>query len=298
MILLSMKVYYMEVLVTGASGNLGRRVVDKLRHDHSVHAVDKTTVEQGLEVTTHQLDIVEDIDALGRLIDDIRPSAIIHLAAIVGGICEQNPEEARRLNTDVTVQLAHLARAYKVGHFVFASSAAVYNQTELSPTTENENIDPRGIYGMSKYKAEQGIGAIALKSSYTQFTTLRIFNAYGHGFQKSLVERLRTSHRQNAVGLVAWNNFYRDYIHADDIASGIESAAQYRPDVPEHTVINIASGQTRSNAALVREMIDLGVEPSYVRTNDDDAPDYSWADIGRAAELLDFHPNTSIDLRS
>jgi nucleoside-diphosphate-sugar epimerase len=100
------------------------------------------------------------------------------------------------------------------------------------------------------------------------------------------------------IGLFAWNNFYRDYIHADEIAAGIKSAAEYTPAQLGHTVINIASGQARSNATLIQEMTDLGAGPSYTRIGDADTPDYSWGDISRAAELLDFHPDARINLRT
>lgn len=287
----------MDIILTGAAGNIGRHVVEALGKDNEIHAVDKTSFQYD-SGTAHQLDIVEDMGTMKTLIDRVRPDVLIHLAALVGGVCQQRPQEAHRLNTGATTYLAHLARECKIGHFLFASSAAVYAQSELLPTTERQNIGPENIYGKTKYAAERGIGEVALGAMHTQFTTSRIFNAYGHGFGKSLVERLRVSQVSDPVSLFSWHNFYRDYVHVSDIVHSIERAIDYRPEYIPHTVINIGSGYVRNNAMLIEDMENLGSAPVYKYQNEVDTYNYSWADINLARELLNFSPSTQLNLET
>lgn len=65
-----------------------------------------------------------------------------------------------------------------------------------------------------------------------------------------------------------------------------------------YTIMNIGSGQARSNSLLIGEMIALGIRPSYEHVTGPDTLDYSWADIGLAEELLNFHPATDLNLQT
>lgn len=269
-----------------AAGNIGRRSVEALAGSHELIAVDKVGIDLACGVEVRNIDLLARPDLLDELVARKRPDAIVHLAALVGGVCDRRPEEARALNTSVT---AWLAIKTNVPRFVFASSAAVYGRHVLRPLAEDTPPEPPTLYGRTKLEAEHAIEDVAGDGD-THFTTLRVFNVYGHGIEKSLVERLRTATAVQPAQLFGWNNFYRDYVHVDDVAIAIQSAACAELETPGLKVVNIGSGVARSNAMLVDEMTAAGLSVQYQRTGTEDLPDYSWADIGRAAELFGFDP--------
>lgn len=279
----------MRVLATGAAGNIGRRSVEALAGSHEVIAVDKVELDPTYGVEVRNIDLLARPDLLDELVAEKKPDAIVHLAALVGGVCDGRPEEARALNTSVTARLAELAIKTNVPRFVFASSAAVYGRHVLRPLAEDTPPDPPTLYGHTKLEAEHAIEGVAGDGD-THFTTLRVFNVYGHGIEKSLIERLRTATAAQPVQLFGWHNFYRDYVHVDDVAIAIQSAACTELGAPGLKVANIGSGIARSNAMLVDEMTATGLPVQYQRTGTEDLPDYSWADVGRAAELFGFDP--------
>lgn len=279
----------MRVLVTGAAGNIGRRSVEAFAGSHEVIAVDKVEFDPAYGVEVRNIDLLARPDLLDELVAEKRPGAIVHLAALVGGVCDGRPEEARALNTSVTARLAELAIKTNVPRFVFASSAAVYGRHVLCPLAEDTPTEPPTLYGHTKLEAEHAIEDVAGDGD-THFTTLRVFNVYGHGIEKSLVERLRTATAAQPAQLFGWNNFYRDYVHVDDVATAIQSAACTELENPGLKVANIGSGVARSNAMLVDEITAAGLPVQYQRIGTEDLPDYSWADIGRAVELFGFDP--------
>ncbi len=187
------------------------------------------------------------------------------------------------------------AVAAGVGVFVFASTSAVYSQTRLAPTREDENVAPGSVYGQTKLAAEEALQAAAFGSG-TAFTTLRIFNVYGPGMDASLHERLLHSTPERPVELTGWHNFYRDYLHADEVARALVCATSAPRVIGTHEVLNIGSGIARNNAELVAELERLGARPVYRRVQGPDRPSYSWADISRAADLIDYRPRAELVL--
>ena len=94
---------YDQVLVTGGHGFLGSAVVNELR-DH------------GATVTTfHSAEYdLRDPQAVERLLSDTKPDAVIHLAAVVGGIGANSREPGRFFyeNAKMGIELLEACRAF------------------------------------------------------------------------------------------------------------------------------------------------------------------------------------------
>jgi UDP-glucose 4-epimerase len=281
-----------KILITGASGNVGRYLSDELSNEHTVIALSRSAPNQTHTYTHIVHDLMSDTDKLDAVFTDWVPDAVIHLAAILGGSCETNPELARSLNTDITHRLAQLSTKHHVNKFIFFSTAAVYHQVDLSPTDEVSNIEPRSVYGQTKLQAEDAIQNIAAKSRATQFITFRPFQIYGDSFEKSLVHMLARSTPQNSVHLISYKNLYRDYIHISEVARAVSLALANDFQNP-HTIMNLASGMARSNADLVYELEQNGIHPSYT-LGENDKLDVLWADISKLRSVLGFQPSSTL----
>lgn len=286
----------MRVLVTGAAGRIGRRVVAQLA-DARVEtiAVDSRPLVPRPATRVLSIKLLGDPALLDRLLGAVRPDVVVHLAALAGSGCEQRAEEAHERNVRFTADLAWAAAAHGVARFVFSSSSAVYHQENLAPTREDENVDPRSVYGQTKLDAEAALTELA-PAWDTAFRTLRIFNVYGAGMDASLCERLSRSIPAQPIRLSGWQNFYRDYLHVDEVARALVLAAGADRPGGTHEVFNVGSGVARSTADLVAELERRGLQPAYERPSESDAPSYSWADVGRAADAIGFVPRQGLFL--
>lgn len=163
----------MNTLVTGAMGQVGKRVVEiLLSRGRTVIALDIET-----PTTTHVLEGLQDCEtatgvlipvfvdltdanAVDRCLNKYCPDAIVHLAAIVSPPCYRNPALAHQVNVIGTRNLVEAARRLVAAPlFIEASSSAVYGSR--NPHSHPERIDsstpvnPIDCYGKNKVLAEQ-----------------------------------------------------------------------------------------------------------------------------------------------
>lgn len=135
----------MKLLITGASGFLGKRTAayfEKLGH-------------QVLTPAHSQLDIT-DVENVRTWFRENRPEAVIHTAAVSDtGLCQQKPEWSERINVTGSVNLAESCREFG-SKLVICSSDQVYFGSDFpGPHREMENLSPANVYGRQKLRAEQ-----------------------------------------------------------------------------------------------------------------------------------------------
>ncbi|MFD2248869.1 UDP-glucose 4-epimerase [Pseudochelatococcus lubricantis] len=149
----------MRILLTGATGFIGRHLVASLqRGGHTVRAAlrEEIPVAPGVERA-----VVGDIGGS----PDWRPAlagvdAVIHAAGIAHAGPDVPPERYHRVNHAATLHLAHAARG-RVERFVFLSSIRAQTGPS-SPAVQRETDDPYPTddYGRSKLAAERGLAEI------------------------------------------------------------------------------------------------------------------------------------------
>lgn len=146
-----------KCLVTGASGFLGGAVVSRLS-DSGWHVVGTAHRRGAPEMRVADL---RDEQAVSRLVEEIRPDAVVHCAAARDpDACERDPGEARRLNVSPA---DFLVRALDPRvPLVFISSDYVFDG-ERPPYRETDDRAPVNIYGRTKTEAEDIV--LARKSS-------------------------------------------------------------------------------------------------------------------------------------
>lgn len=143
----------MKVLVTGASGRVGRAICAHLGASHEVLGLDRLPSPH-----TQWVADVGDAPTLARALNGVQ--AVVHTAALHAPHVGVAPEaEFQRINVDATRQLLKLAEAAGVERFVFTSTTALYGHA-ATPTGRAGWVDealppqPRTIYHRSKLAAE------------------------------------------------------------------------------------------------------------------------------------------------
>lgn len=133
-----------KLLVTGAGGFLGSRVVDHYSQKYSITGT-----------TRKQMDFTK-YTQVESMMKDIKPDVVIHCGAVSDvAKCAEIPEEAYEINVLGTSNIAKACEQYHA-KMVFCSSDQVYFGAKgILPHKENEMLAPPHIYGRLKLQAEQ-----------------------------------------------------------------------------------------------------------------------------------------------
>ncbi|GAB2752072.1 NAD-dependent epimerase/dehydratase family protein [Streptomyces bullii] len=156
----------MLTLVTGATGQVGRRFVPRLlarrRPGEQVRVLVRDAAraehfaERGAEVVVGDL---RDADALGKAVAGA--DAVVNVAASFRGVPD---EEAWAVNRDAAVELGRASLAAGVRRFVHVSTGLVYGTGRGRPLVEDDEIRPGGemwgAYAESKAAAERELLAL------------------------------------------------------------------------------------------------------------------------------------------
>ncbi|MBI3811895.1 MAG: NAD-dependent epimerase/dehydratase family protein [Nitrospirae bacterium] len=236
------------VLVTGATGALGKAVIARLRTEDHYHVV--ATSRHCDDASGFHLD-VRDREHLATAINRIQPDLVLHLAATFGNDFEEaysvNVEATRHL-LDAVQQSGRCTRVLLVG------SAAEYGvvRPEENPIREDRVLNPVSIYGLTKAWQTQLAGLYASRGM--DAVVARIFNLDGPGLSERLfVGRLRKQIEQVLVSRrsvieLGPLSAIRDYVSMNEAVDQILAIAMY---AEAGRVYHVASGIP----VLMRDML-------------------------------------------
>jgi UDP-glucose 4-epimerase len=273
----------MRVTVTGASGRLGRVVVDTLRaRAHTVNGVDTRPAAVGS--AAH---MVADLRDMGQAVAALVGSdAVIHLAAIPvpGG---HPPEVVYSTNMLSTFHVFEAAAALGIRRVIYASSVSAlgfpwqhrWSEPHYLPIDEAHPLLPQDCYGLSKGQGEDVAAAYARRGAGSavslRFSTILSDDSYGPLIRSSIANPGGHAH-------LLWS-----YVDQRDAALACALAVEAKTE--GHQPLFITADDTTSPLPT-DELLD-SYFPAVPRLTGERSGRWSLLNISRAAEEIGYRPH-------
>lgn len=238
----------MRVLVTGASGLLGRAVAAAIvAAGHEVRCFQRRPSR--VVGAADSLGSVTDPGAVARAVDG--QDAVVHLAAKVS--LAGDPADFDRVNVDGTRMLLAAARAAGAARFVYVSSPSVAHSGTSIIGDDALPADPvhaRGDYARTKASAE--LLALAADSDAFRVVAVRPHLVWGPG-DTQLVERVVERARRGRLPLLDSGAALIDTIYVDNAATAIAAALARAENIHGRSYV-LTNGEPRPIAELLAGM--------------------------------------------
>lgn len=171
-----------RILITGASGLLGINFAEEMANQYEIVAADRgKLVNAPFKVL--KLDLLE-AGAVDSALDSAQPDWVINCAALADiDACEDHPDLARRLNTDLPAQFAKACKSRGIS-LAHISTDAVFDGRSFEFYTEEDTPNPLSVYSRTKLDGEQAV----LIENPDAIVTRVNFYGWSLGGRRSLAE--------------------------------------------------------------------------------------------------------------
>jgi GDP-4-dehydro-6-deoxy-D-mannose reductase len=292
------------VLVTGASGFVGRHLVKQLRSTFG-EAIEIVPTNKDAELcpeigAVQALDVTDD-RAVAQAVASTRPTHVVHLSGISApSDADADPRAAWMVNTLGTLSVAEaILRRAPDACLVFASTGLVYGgaAAPLRPFTEDMPLAPGSDYAVTKASADLLLGAMADRG--LRSVRLRLFNHTGPGQSRLfVVPNFAAQIARIEAGLqpprmqVGSLTGVRDFVDVRDVVAAYISAIERSEQLPPSPIINIATGRGRTIDEILSRLIHMsGARIEIEAARPPHGPtDQVVGDPSLAASLLGWKP--------
>ncbi len=290
-----------RALVTGAGGfvgaNLVRRLVDQ---GHEVTGVVRPGGSRW-RLTDHEgrarlleVDLCDE-GALRRLVHDVRPLWVFHLAAHGAYSWQTDPRRIAETNLMATARLIDACQEVGVTAFVHAGSSSEYGYKDHAPS-EEEPLEPNSRYGVAKaaatmfcrYAAREGLPTI----------TLRLYSVFGpYEDPRRLMPALVVNGLRKELPPLVSPGVARDFVWVEDAVEAFLVAAEAAA-ARAGAVYNVGSGvqtSVRDAVETARRVFAIAAAPRW-----GSMPSRAWdttcwvADISRIRSELGWQPRVNL----
>jgi UDP-glucose 4-epimerase len=274
----------MRVLVTGATGLIGSRLLARLGPDNEVFAVTRRDgpALEGVEWIRQDLSHPLDSATLPGAVD-----AVAHVAQ--SDRYRDFPDGAMDLfavNVQSTAALLEYARGAGARAFVLASTGGSYAPSS-DPIPEDAPLTTPGAYFRSKRMAE-----LLVENYASEFggATLRFFFVYGPGGKRLIAELANKILAGEELVIEGDPGLAMNPIYVDDAASAIEAAL----GLTEQAIINVAGNEVIRIRGLVERLAKAIGREVRIRPGGP-APGDLVADTSLMRSRLGIRPTVDLD---
>lgn len=201
----------MKILIIGKNSYIGNHIYEWLtQHCYQVTQLDVLTDEW-------------------KSYDYIPYDAIVHVAGIVHQPKCQDWELYKRVNTDMPIAIATMAKAQGVKQYVFFSTMGVYGVGKrLKPTVVDANtpLQADSMYGKSKLMAEKGLAKLQDETFDVAF--VRPPSVYGKGCRGGYITGFTSIVRKLPVIPRAYENVKQSFIYIDNLSELVRLVIENR----------------------------------------------------------------------
>jgi nucleoside-diphosphate-sugar epimerase len=293
----------LKVLVTGAAGFIGSHIAEALceRGTHVV-ALDNlrlgNTGNLAWRKPDYDLDFIQGDAGDARLVGSLVKGCdwIFHQAALPSvPMSIERPIETNQQNLDATLQLLIAARDAKVKRFVFASSSAIYGDSDAPMKRENDPPNPLSPYALQKYSAEKYC-QIFYHLYGLETVSLRYFNVFGprqsfNSPYSGVIARFCTAILAGEAPTIFGDGKQsRDFVAIRNVVQANLLAAEQSSDRVAGRVFNIAGGCSITLLDLIDELnrqTQQALRPRFEPARAGDVR-HSRADLSAAKTLLGY----------
>jgi len=175
-----------NILLTGADGQVGRELAARLRHRANLLAANRAALD------------ITDRNAVFQAASSFRPELIINAAAYTAvDKAESDANTAYAVNRDAVRHLAEAAAAHGAA-VLHISTDYVFDGAADAPYRETDPVNPQSVYGKSKLAGEEALAAACPR--HIILRTAWVFGAHGGNFVKTM---LRLGCERDSLGIVA-----------------------------------------------------------------------------------------------
>ena len=301
----------MKILVTGAAGFIGSHVAQRLlARGDEVIGIDNFSPNYSrarkeanvAEYADHprcefmEADI-RDADAMRDLFAVSKPDRVAHIAAMgnVRYSIEHAPEYYAA-NVIGTLNLLEAARLSGTRFFIYASTSSVYGRTDAIPFVETAPaVRPLAPYPATKIACE--VMAHAYHVAFgLKCVGLRFFNVYGPRGRPDMMPYVftETIAAGKPIRVFDQGRPQRDWTYIDDIVGGVLAAIDADFD---YEIINLGRGQPIVLSRFIEIIEQLVGRRALIEQAPlpPTEPIITYADVSKAARLLNYQPKTSIE---
>ena len=290
----------MKVVVTGGAGFIGSHLVERLLKDKKIKSIVIIDYcKNGIRNIKHLLNNkriklikLNIINLKKNNVNFKSADCVFHLAAIADIVPSiTDPINYYHTNVNGTLNVLEAMRFNKIKKIVYAASSSCYGIPKKFPTSENDKIDLRFPYSLTKYSGEQ----LIVHWSYVyniSYISLRLFNVYGLRSRTSgaygavMGVFLKQKIANKPLTIVGDGNQTRDFVNVVDVAEAFYRAFLLRKN---NKIINIGSSLPIKINTLAKMISD---NFTYISKRPGE-PDRSHANILKAKKILNWRPRIS-----
>ena len=267
-----------RVILTGATGFIGANLARRLLHDgHEIHLLVRPGYTQwrieAIRSDVHLREVnLGDEEALTRIVGNIRPDWVFHLAAHGAYSWQTDLRQMVQTNIIGTINLVEACLETGFDAFVNTGSSSEYGFKDHAPS-ETEWLEPNSYYAVTKASATLFCRYTAQRRS-VHLPTLRLYSVYGpYEEPKRLMPTLILHGLKGKLPPLVHPDVARDFVYVDDVSEAYLLATA-QTDREPGAVYNVGTGvQTslRDVVDVAQQVMDITVEPEW-----DSMPDRQW----------------------